>query len=384
MHMKWKKYVKSIVVFLFTIVAIAAGIFLGIKFMKFFMPFVIGWLIALIANPLVRMLERRLKVARKHTSMFLIIGVLAAIVGGLYLIGVKTIEETRLLIEQAPAMYEGIREDFQVAGENLSMIIEEFPESVQDSFQEFQDNVGTLAGKAVSKISQITVDQAGAIAKNLPSILIAIIFTILSAYFFIADRDKILEFGRANTPKVIQEHWRMLTDSLKKVFGGYFKAQFKIMGVIGVIIFIGLMILHVKFAAVFAVLIALLDMLPFLGTGTAFVPWALFKIISGDVQYAVGLIILYLITQLVRRIIEPKVVGDTIGINPLLTLVFMYAGYQFSGVLGMILAVPVGAIAINFYKAGVFDGPLNGIREAINDLLKWMYSSEDETEHKGE
>ncbi len=382
--MKWKKYVKSIVVFLFTIVAIAAGIFLGIKFMKFFMPFVIGWLIALIANPLVRMLERRLKVARKHTSMFLIIGVLAAIVGGLYLIGVKTIEETRLLIEQAPAMYEGIREDFQVAGENLSMIIEEFPESVQDSFQEFQDNVGTLAGKAVSKISQITVDQAGAIAKNLPSILIAIIFTILSAYFFIADRDKILEFGRANTPKVIQEHWRMLTDSLKKVFGGYFKAQFKIMGVIGVIIFIGLMILHVKFAAVFAVLIALLDMLPFLGTGTAFVPWALFKIISGDVQYAVGLIILYLITQLVRRIIEPKVVGDTIGINPLLTLVFMYAGYQFSGVLGMILAVPVGAIAINFYKAGVFDGPLNGIREAINDLLKWMYSSEDETEHKGE
>ena len=85
-----------------------------------------------------------------------------------------------------------------------------------------------------------------------------------------------------------------------------------------------------------------------------------------------------------RRIIEPKVVGDTIGINPLLTLVFMYAGYQFSGVLGMILAVPVGAIAINFYKAGVFDGPLNGIREAINDLLKWMYSSEDETEHKGE
>ena len=324
------------------------------------------------------------EIARKHTSMFLIIGVLAAIVGGLYLIGVKTIEETRLLIEQAPAMYEGIREDFQVAGENLSMIIEEFPESVQDSLQEFQDNVGTLAGKAVSKISQITVDQAGAIAKNLPSILIAIIFTILSAYFFIADRDKILEFGRANTPKVIQEHWRMLTDSLKKVFGGYFKAQFKIMGVIGVIIFIGLMILHVKFAAVFAVLIALLDMLPFFGTGTAFVPWALFKIISGDVQYAVGLIILYLITQLVRRIIEPKVVGDTIGINPLLTLVFMYAGYQFSGVLGMILAVPVGAIAINFYKAGVFDGPLNGIREAINDLLKWMYSSEDETEHKGE
>ena len=77
--MKWKKYVKSVVVFLFTIAVIGLGIFLGIKLLKFFMPFVIGWLIALIANPLVRMLERRLKVARKHTSMFLIIGVIRII-----------------------------------------------------------------------------------------------------------------------------------------------------------------------------------------------------------------------------------------------------------------------------------------------------------------
>lgn len=157
--MKWKKYVKSVVVFLFTIAVIGLGIFLGIKLLKFFMPFVIGWLIALIANPLVRMLERRLKVARKHTSMFLIIGVLGAIIGGIYLIGVKTVEETRLLIEQAPVIYQSIREDFDTAGENLSMIIEELPQSVQDSIQELQDSVGEMAGKAVSKISQITMDQ---------------------------------------------------------------------------------------------------------------------------------------------------------------------------------------------------------------------------------
>ena len=201
--------------------------------------------------------------------MFLIIGVLGAIIGGIYLIGVKTVEETRLLIEQAPVIYQSIREDFDTAGENLSMIIEELPQSVQDSIQELQDSVGEMAGKAVSKISQITMDQAGDIAKNLPSILIAIIFTILSAYFFIADRDKILEFGRENTPAVIQEHWRVFSDSLKNVFGGYFKAQFKIMGIIGVILFIGFLILKVKFAVVVAILIAFLDMLPFFGTGTA-------------------------------------------------------------------------------------------------------------------
>ena len=94
--MKWKKYAKSILVFLITVLGIGVGVFLGIQFLGFFMPFVIGWLIALIANPLVRMLERRLKVARKHTSMLLIIGVLAGIIVGIYFIGVKTVEKPDL------------------------------------------------------------------------------------------------------------------------------------------------------------------------------------------------------------------------------------------------------------------------------------------------
>lgn len=188
----------------------------------FFMPFVIGWLIALIANPLVRMLERRMKVARKHTSMLLIIAVLAAIIGGIYFIGMKTLQEASSLIEQAPEIYSSFREDFQEAGENLSMIIEELPDGVQKGIADFQDSLGNMIGTAVGKISQITVDQASNFAKNLPSIIIAIIFTILSSYFFIADRDKILEFGREHTPQLIQEKWKILERCFRSIFGGYF------------------------------------------------------------------------------------------------------------------------------------------------------------------
>lgn len=378
--MKWKKYVKSILVFLLTVLGIVAGVFLGFKFLRFFMPFVIGWFIALIANPLVRMLEKRLKVARKHTSMLLIIAVLAGIIGGVYLVGVKAVEETKSFMDQAPEIYGGIKEDFRDVEINLSKLIKELPEDVQDGINDFQDRIGEFSGDAIGKVSEITVNYAGDFAKNLPSILIAIIFTILSAYFFIADRDRILEFGRENTPQMIQQKWRLLSDSFKNVFGGYFKAQFKIMAVIGVILFIGLLILRVRFAILIAILISFLDMLPFFGTGTALIPWALFKVLSGDLQYAVGLVILYLVTQLVRRLIEPKMVGDSIGMDPLLTLVFMYTGYRMTGVLGMILAVPVGAIVINFYKSGVFDAPVNGIKEAVNDLLKWMYREEENKE----
>ena len=371
--MKLKKYVKSMIVFLITLLGIILGILLGIRFLQFFMPFVIGWIIAMIANPLVRMLERRLKVARKHTSMVIIIGVLAVIIVAIYFLGVKIGEETRSFLEQAPEMYSEFREEFQDAGKNLESIISELPQNIQESLEEAQKDIGDITGQEVKKISQFTVDKAGTFARNIPGILISIIFSILSAYFFIADRDRILEFGRNHTPQIIQEKWRMMAESFKMVFGGYFKAQFKIMAVIGVILFIGMLILKVRFAILVAILVAFLDMLPFLGTGTVLIPWAVFKLLSGDIRYAVGLVILYLVTQLVRRIIEPKLVGDSIGMNPLATLIFMYIGYRVGGVLGMILAVPIGAIVLNFYKAGTFDGVINGFKEAGRDLFQWMY-----------
>ena len=371
--MKLKKYVKSMIVFLITLLGIILGILLGIRFLQFFMPFVIGWIIAMIANPLVRMLERRLKVARKHTSMVIIIGVLAVIIVVIYFLGVKIGDETRSFLEQAPEMYSEFREEFQDAGKNLESIISELPQNIQESLEEAQKDIGDITGQAVGKISQFTVDKAGTFARNIPGILISIIFSILSAYFFIADRDRILEFGRNHTPQIIQEKWRMMAESFKMVFGGYFKAQFKIMAVIGVILFIGMLILKVRFAILVAILVAFLDMLPFLGTGTVLIPWAVFKLLSGDIRYAVGLVILYLVTQLVRRIIEPKLVGDSIGMNPLATLIFMYIGYRVGGVLGMILAVPIGAIVLNFYKAGAFDGVINGFKEAGRDLFQWMY-----------
>lgn len=382
---KWKKYVKGILAAVLTILAIVLAVFLGVRLLRFFMPFVIGWLIAMIASPLVRMVEKRMKIARKHTSMLIVIAVLAAIIGAGYFLGAKTAEQVGQIIEQAPDIYGGFREDFQEVEHNLDRFITQLPANVQDSINNVQNSLGEQVGKLVGNLSEWTVGYAGDMAKHLPSVLISIIFTILSAYFFIADRDVILEMGRKNTPQLIQTKWKLLADSFKKVFGGYFKAQFKIMAIIWVILCVGLLFLKVRFAVLVAFLISFLDMLPFFGTGTALIPWALFKLLSGDARFAVGLAILYLVTQLVRRIIEPKMVGDSIGMNPLLTLVFMYTGYRISSVIGMILAVPIGAVVINFYKVGVFDGPIRCVKEALEDFLEWLHKNSggnEQTENK--
>ena len=135
------------------------------------------------------------------------------------------------------------------------------------------------------------------------------------------------------------------------------------------ILVIGFVILKVHFYFLLALLIAFLDFLPFFGTGTALIPWALYKLLVKDYRMVVGLIILYGVTQLVRQLIQPKLVGDSMGMRPLLTLLFLYIGYKAGGIFGMIFAVPIGMIIINLYKAGAFDYILDDVKILMEGIL---------------
>ncbi|MGI6095619.1 MAG: sporulation integral membrane protein YtvI [Lachnospiraceae bacterium] len=373
-----KKYIKSLIDLLLTIIGIILVIAVALWGLDFFMPFVIGWIVSMIANPLVRFAESKLKIVRKHTSMVIIILVLGIILGAGYLVGAKVVREVVALVQQAPEISQSLSGEFQDVQKNLALLMMDLPENVRTYLQDFGNDLGEKLAVLTSNVSQWTVSWASGFAKRVPSMLIAMIFTILSAYFFIVDRDKILEFGRKNTPLVIQRRWKLLADNFLGVLGGYMKAQLKIMLVVWVLLTAGFFVLGIGYAIPVAFLVSLCDMLPFLGTGTILIPWAIFKVLSGDVQIALGLIIIYGITQLVRRLIEPKLVGDSIGVNPLATLIFMYAGYKWFGVLGMILAVPIGAIMINFYRMGMFDHMLAVLKEAVEDFYYWLRPQEKE------
>ena len=365
---KSTKYLKIVVNLLVALFVIFLLCIVVPKILVFFMPFVIGWIISMIANPLVRLLERRLKLVRKHGSMITIIGVLAAVILIGYLAGAKLVSETVNLIGSLPEIYENSKLDFEEVGENLQGFYEKLPVGVQKNISEVLADLSGYISGVVQAIGEPTFEAAGNFAKNVPGTLIGIIMCILSAYFFTADRDVILGMLQKNVPEGVWKRCSDVISDLKHVVGGYFKAQFKIMGVVYVILVIGLLILKVNYVLLVALVIAFLDALPFFGTGTVLGPWAILKILSGDYTMAVGLIILYLVTQLVRQIIQPKVVGDTIGMNPLATLFFMYIGYKFSSIIGMIVAVPVGMILINLYKAGVFDNQIRCVKELVHDI----------------
>ena len=363
-----RPYWKVIVSLAFSLIGTILFIVIGIKLLWFFMPFVIGWFIAFIANPLVCWLEKRLKIVKKLGSAIIIIAVLAGVVSALYFGISKLADEVGSLITNFPQMYSELEKGMKDIGESFQGVFRLLPEGIQTGWNAVVANLDNTMGNLIGKISEPTVEAAGNLAKSIPSILVSTIVTIVAAYFFIAERDEVIVWFKKITPKPIQQRMTLVIDNLKYAVGGYFKAQFKIMGVIYVILLIGLLILRVDFAWLIAFGIAFLDMLPVFGTGTVLCPWAVIKLFTGDYKMAVGMIVLYVVSLVVHQIVQPKLIGDSVGLDPFASLLFMFIGYRVGSVVGMILAIPVGMILINLYEAGAFDTLVWCVREVVNDF----------------
>lgn len=332
------------------------------RILVFFMPFVIGWIIALIANPLVRFFEEKFRIKRKAGTAFVIISVIALVILAGYLIGVKVTEQVIGLIHELPRMWDGMEEDFRTIGRNLDVLYSRFPEEVRTAIEGVGEEMDGYVGNLVSSVSTPTIEAVGKFAKHLPTLIVGIIMCLLSAYFFVADREFITVNVKKHMPEAVMYRYYMMSRSLKRAVGGYFKAQFKIEVWMYLLLVIGFWILKVDYALLIALGIAILDFLPIFGTGTVLMPWAVIKILSADYKMAVGLLIIWCGGQLARQVIQPKIVGDSIGVPPIPTIVLLFIGYKAAGVFGMIIAVPIGIIFANMYEEGVFDTTMKSLK----------------------
>ena len=353
----------------FSLIGTVLCLYLGYKLLGFFMPFVVGWVIAAIASPVVNWLEKRVKLIKKWGSALIIIGVLGMVGLLIYLLASTIAREVVSLIQNMPEMYQDLESGMDTIGESLNGVFRLLPAGVQEGWHTMMDNLEQTMGDIIGKLSEPTVSAAGRFAKGIPSALIATIVTFISAYFFIAEREDVIVWAKRIAPNALVSRMTMVVDNLKYAVGGYFKAQLKIMVVVYVLLLVGFLVLRIHFSFLLAFLIAFLDFLPFFGTGTAWIPWAVYKFMMGNYKMVAGLLILYGVTQLVRQLIQPKLVGDSMGLKPLVTLVLLYAGYKAGGVFAMIFAVPVGLIVINLYQAGAFDYILDDAKILVEGAL---------------
>lgn len=365
-----RPYWQVAVSLVFSLLATVAFIYLGIRAILFLMPFVIGWIISAIAAPLVNWLEKRFNIVKKLGSALIVILVIGLIVVGIYFAVSRIIIEIGDLMKNIPEMYAQLESGLRQIGGTLSGVFEKLPVGVQNGWNSFAANLDEYVTDVIAKISDPAVTAAGNFAKRLPFYLISIIVAVLSAYFFTFQREEVLKWMKQIAPESVEKRMTLVMDNLRYAVGGYFKAQFKIMGIVFLILLVGLAVLGVRYYVLVALLISFLDFLPFFGTGTAMIPWGIYKFLMGDYKTAVILIVLYAVTQIVRQLLQPKLVADSVGMNPLVTLLLLYVGYRIGSVFGMILAVPIGMVLINMLQAGAFDYILDDVWILVDGILK--------------
>ncbi len=355
-------YWKAALNLTFSIIATILVIVVGIRGILFFMPFVVAWIIALIATPMVKWLERRLKIVRKLGSAIIIVFVLAAIIGITYLVVTRLWEVGSEYVQELPAYYAQLSEALETLYQNVDGTVHLFPENIRTSIIGLISNLETYVAAFISTLSEPLVEGASKVAMQIPSFLISFILMVVAAYFFIAQREEFVTWVKKVTPMSIQKRMQIINHNLVYAVWGYIKAQLQIMVVIFGVLVVAFAIIGQPYIALKSLLIAVLDFFPVLGTGTILIPWMLFELVMGNYRLAFILLIIYIVTLVTHQLIQPKLVADRVGLNPIFTLVLLYVGYQFGSVLGMVVAIPIGLIVVNLYKAGGFDYLIDDVK----------------------
>lgn len=346
-------------------------VFLGLVWL--FLPFIVAYLLSLAVNPIVSKLEKHIKIPRQ-ISAILVILIIVGIVGGIiFAIGWKIVEEIQGLYNQLPIVVGKVQELWVVISETFLSMFSKLPEGVQSAGLEVSDDLIDSAGRVLQNSYVPMFHGIGNVAKALPKIFVWIIVFVLSLYFMITDPETIRKFIGRLFSKRFLVRMRRIKRELKRYLGGYVKAQLIIMSIAAVILMVGLSIMKIQYAVLIALGIALLDALPFFGSGAALWPWAAICFIGGDFTRGIGLIIMYIAVICTRQLVEPKIVSENIGIYPVFTLMAMYLGFKLLSVGGMILGPMILILFVSLYKAGALDGLIafvKGFFRRIGGFLK--------------
>ena len=348
------KYVINIVI---SVIILNLCIFLLPKVIKFFFPFIVGWVISCIANPMVVLLEKKIKIKRKASTVVVISSAILIVTSLGYLVFSILFRQLVGFFADIPQMWSSLIIELNELGKRAGLLNGVVSLDDNQLLTKIMDVIGETITEISSKRDVKAFEEMGNMVGNVANVIIAVIMSMLSAYFFVSDREWISKTVNKYFPVSFLRKYEVFSNSLKQAVGGYFKAQLKIELWIYIIILTGLVLLDVKYAIIISLLIALLDFLPFFGTAIVFVPWAIIAFICGNYIQALGFLIIWGGGQLVRQFIQPKIMGDSIGMPPIPTLFLLFIGYKVAGVIGMIVAVPIGIIVFNMNEAGFFDTP---------------------------
>ncbi|HEY8422894.1 MAG TPA: sporulation integral membrane protein YtvI [Thermoclostridium sp.] len=343
------------------IILIIIGILLLLRLSVYCIPFIIAFILSSLIEPLVNFLEKKVRIPRKIGSVFSILLVLSILGTILGLIITRLVKEIVNVYEQINVIFGGMQMFFEAMIEKVNNLYISLPKTISDTvdqyFAEAASSAKAILTPLIEKITSFTL--------SLPQVFVFLVVTILATYFMTSDRNKINNFIDRQFPVQWLEKTRLVVNKLFFALFGWLRAQLILMTVTFSELTIAFIILNIQNGLLLALIIAIVDALPVFGVGTVLIPWGIIDLISGNYQRGVSLLLLYIIVLVVRQLIEPKIVGQQIGVHPLATLFSMYLGLQLLGIIGMI----VGPVLMVIIKT-VFGTILN-----TDDIKKWLQNT---------
>lgn len=345
----------------------AAGLFalwLTLRFAPgILLPFLLALLLSRLVKPPVDRLSRKTKIPRGVSAAGLVI-LTVGIAAGLAIGGIKRgVTELSRLADELTADTEGLTAAVNSLLSRISSLSAHIPflSRFEDTpfYTELCASVDRLVESGVARLTEaITARLPGAamsVAGFIPAAFIFLTVTLLACYYFTADDGRLTAglsaFFTRLTPVSLRDRIPPIGRRLRRLGRQYLRACLLLGLLTFCLSFIGLALLRIPYAFILALLLATVDLLPLLGTGIILIPWALITLLLGEVKLGIGLLVLYAVTTTVRQILEPKLIGEGLGLHPLLSLLSMYAGLRLFGVLGMILA-PLTAAGVRAVFGG--------------------------------
>lgn len=377
---RWEIYLDIIMELLVILAGALLLIFVLPKSIVFLWPFVAGWIISMMAHPVIEYLEKKVKLPKKFGSAILIAAVITGIIVVLYFAVRGIALQVIGFIQDAPDIRHEIMRQGMIFQKKIEQFLSILPPSFGKQFDQWR--IGELFKKAASSAGDYGVAHAGGVAKGVTSGLLGLVVMLFAAYMFSLEREKLIAWYEKCIPGFVKHKINVFMKNSVGVLVSYCLAQLKIMIVIIAILWIGFFIAGIGHSFIYSVLVGIVDIFPILGTGTVIIPWAIFKLITGDIKTAVILLIIYAICLVLKQVLQPKMMGDSMGISALTTIFLIYVGLKFRGLGGMLLALILGMFVINLYRLGVFDRKIAFFKRRFEMLT--INSEEEEKENKKE
>ncbi len=332
---------------IFIVVAFIAGFyFLSKTTLVYLSPFICGWIVASILQPVIRLFTIKFKIPRNISTLLAILifvllaGLLLALMGSIIFIQLTKL--SNMLPSYSNKFY-------TQSTYFVKQIQDLFVQLPPDLAQALINGLNALSDTLTSIVTYL-VSWLLSFLTALPGIFLFIIVTIISAYFMARDRRKILRFILAQFPSKAVVKGKMLRKDLFLAFEGYIRAQLILMSITFVESAIGLTLIGIDYSILLALVASIIDALPILGTGFIYTPLILWNLLAGNYHNALFLGMLYGIIILVRQLLEPKILGSQIGLYPLITLMGMYVGVKLFGFLGLIIGPACVIILMTLQK----------------------------------